>query len=79
LSIPLEIEREMGIQKRDGLLLIKRADKIILEKPNKFARTPAARIWGLAADFLAREASNKGYGILILKEVRKNNETLMSK
>jgi AbrB family looped-hinge helix DNA binding protein len=38
-AIPVEIQREMGIGKGDELLLIKKGEKIILEKPKKFART----------------------------------------
>ena len=33
----MEIQREMGIRKGDELLLIKKGEKIILEKPKKFA------------------------------------------
>jgi AbrB family looped-hinge helix DNA binding protein len=39
IAIPVEIQREMGIGKGDELLLIKKGEKIILEKPKKFAGT----------------------------------------
>jgi len=39
VAIPVEIQREMGIRKGDELLLIKKGEKIILEKPKKFARS----------------------------------------
>jgi len=39
VAIPVEIQREMGIRKGDELLLIKKGEKIILEKPKKFERT----------------------------------------
>ena len=35
--IPVEIQREMGLTKGDELLLIKKGEKIMLEKPKKFA------------------------------------------
>jgi AbrB family looped-hinge helix DNA binding protein len=38
VAIPVEIQREMGIGKGDELLLIKKGEKIILEKPKKLAR-----------------------------------------
>ncbi len=38
VAIPAEIQREMGIAKGDELLLIKKGEKIILEKPKKFVR-----------------------------------------
>ncbi len=41
VAIPVEIQREMGIEKGDELLLIKKGEKIILEKPKKFKRTLA--------------------------------------
>jgi AbrB family looped-hinge helix DNA binding protein len=44
IAIPAEIQREMGISKGDELLLIKKGEKIILEKPKKFPR-------GLADEF----------------------------
>jgi AbrB family looped-hinge helix DNA binding protein len=39
VAIPVEIQREMGIGKGDELLLIKKGEKIILEKPKKFEGT----------------------------------------
>jgi len=39
VAIPIEIQREMGIGKGDELLLIKKGEKIILEKPKKIERT----------------------------------------
>jgi len=38
LAIPEEIQREIGLGKGDELLLTKKGEKIILEKPVKFAR-----------------------------------------
>jgi AbrB family looped-hinge helix DNA binding protein len=35
ISIPIEMQREMGIKKGDELLLIRKGRKIILEKPEK--------------------------------------------
>jgi AbrB family looped-hinge helix DNA binding protein len=37
ISIPIEVQREMGIKKGDELLLIRKGRKIILEKPEKIA------------------------------------------
>ncbi len=39
VTIPVDIQREMGISKGEELLLIKKGEKMILEKPKKFART----------------------------------------
>ena len=39
IAIPVEIQREMGIGKGDELLLIKKGEKLILERPKKFAKT----------------------------------------
>lgn len=39
IAIPVEIQREMGIRKGDELLLIKKGEKLILERPKKFAKT----------------------------------------
>lgn len=39
IAIPVEIQCEMGIRKGDELLLIKKGEKVILEKPKKFALT----------------------------------------
>ncbi len=38
IAIPTEIRKEMSIHKGDELLLIKKGDKIILEKSRKFER-----------------------------------------
>jgi len=38
VAIPVEIQREMGLEKGDELLLIKKGEKIILEKPKKLKR-----------------------------------------
>ncbi len=35
ISIPVDIQREMGIKKGDELLLIRKGRKIVLEKPGK--------------------------------------------
>ena len=35
ISLPMEIQREVGIRKGDELLLIRKGQKIILEKPRK--------------------------------------------
>ncbi|HVB12228.1 MAG TPA: AbrB/MazE/SpoVT family DNA-binding domain-containing protein [Nitrososphaerales archaeon] len=37
IAIPVEIQREMGIEKGEELLLIKKGNRIILEKPKKFS------------------------------------------
>ncbi|MDG6906262.1 MAG: AbrB/MazE/SpoVT family DNA-binding domain-containing protein [Nitrososphaerota archaeon] len=37
VAIPADIQREMGLAKGDELLLIKKGEKIILERPKKFA------------------------------------------
>jgi len=37
IAIPTEIQRDMKIGKGDELLLMKKGDRIILEKPKKFA------------------------------------------
>ena len=37
ISIPMEIQREVGIKKGDELLLIRKGQKIVLEKPQKIA------------------------------------------
>ena len=39
IAIPVEIQREMGLGKGDELLLIKKGEKLILERPKKFAKT----------------------------------------
>ena len=39
IAIQVEIQREMGIGKGDELLLIKKGEKLILERPKKFAKT----------------------------------------
>ena len=35
ISIPMEIQREVGIKKGDELLLIRKGQKIVLEKPGR--------------------------------------------
>lgn len=35
ISIPVEIQREVGIKKGDELLLIRKGEKIVLEKPRR--------------------------------------------
>jgi AbrB family looped-hinge helix DNA binding protein len=35
ISIPMEIQREVGIKKGDELLLIRKGQKIVLEKPQR--------------------------------------------
>ncbi|MGI0080327.1 MAG: AbrB/MazE/SpoVT family DNA-binding domain-containing protein [Nitrososphaerales archaeon] len=37
IAIPAKIRREMKITKGDELLLIRKGDRIVLEKPKKFA------------------------------------------
>lgn len=37
IAIPVEIQREMKIAKGDELLLMKKGDRIVIEKPSKFA------------------------------------------
>ena len=39
IAIPVDIQREMVIGKGDELLLIKKGEKLILERPKKFAKT----------------------------------------
>ncbi len=36
ISLPAEIQREVGIKKGDELLLIRKGQKIVLEKPRRF-------------------------------------------
>jgi AbrB family looped-hinge helix DNA binding protein len=36
ISLPMEIQREVGIKKGDELLLIRKGQKIVLEKPRRF-------------------------------------------
>ena len=38
IAIPTEMQREMKIGKGDELLLMKKGDRIVLEKPKKFAQ-----------------------------------------
>ncbi|MCL5068060.1 MAG: AbrB/MazE/SpoVT family DNA-binding domain-containing protein [Thaumarchaeota archaeon] len=38
ISIPAEIQRELGIEKGDELLLVRKGDKILLEKPTHLRR-----------------------------------------
>lgn len=35
ISIPVDLQKEMGIKKGDDILLIRKGDKIVLEKPSK--------------------------------------------
>lgn len=37
ISIPIDVQREIGINKGDELLLIRKGQKIILEKPDKIS------------------------------------------
>jgi len=37
ISLPVEIRREVGIKKGDELLLIRKGQKILLEKPRRIA------------------------------------------
>jgi AbrB family looped-hinge helix DNA binding protein len=60
ISIPADIQREIGIKKGDELLLFRKGRKILLEKPDKvlelladefadiqgFAEESLAEIWG---------------------------------
>lgn len=38
ISIPSDIQRELGIKKGDDLLLIRKGEKIVLEKPEKITK-----------------------------------------
>ena len=38
ISLPMEIQREVGIKKGDELLLIRKGQKIVLEKPRGFIK-----------------------------------------
>jgi AbrB family looped-hinge helix DNA binding protein len=38
IAIPSDIRREVGIKKGDELLLVKRGKRIMLEKPEEFAK-----------------------------------------
>jgi AbrB family looped-hinge helix DNA binding protein len=60
ISIPADVQREIGIKKGDELLLIRKGRKIVLEKPDKviellegefadiqgFTEASLAEIWG---------------------------------
>ena len=39
IAIPVDIQRELRLEKGDELLLIKKGEKIILERPKKFENT----------------------------------------
>jgi AbrB family looped-hinge helix DNA binding protein len=38
ISIPVDVQREVGIKKGDELLLIRKGTKILLERPERVAR-----------------------------------------
>ncbi|MGA2789841.1 MAG: AbrB/MazE/SpoVT family DNA-binding domain-containing protein [Candidatus Bathyarchaeia archaeon] len=38
ISLPMEIQREVGIKKGDELLLIRKGQKIVLEKPRRIVK-----------------------------------------
>jgi len=38
ISLPMEIQREIGIRKGDELLLIRKGQKIVLEKPRRIMK-----------------------------------------
>ena len=40
ISLPVEIQREIGIKKGDTLLLIRKGQKIVLEKAERIAQAP---------------------------------------
>ncbi len=38
ISLPMEIQREVGIKKGDELLLVRKGQRIVLEKPQRIAK-----------------------------------------
>jgi AbrB family looped-hinge helix DNA binding protein len=62
ISIPVEVQREIGIKKGDELLLIRRGRKILLEKPErllKLLEDEFADVQSLTETSLAGLWSNK--------------------
>jgi AbrB family looped-hinge helix DNA binding protein len=62
ISIPVEVQREIGIKKGDELLLIRRGRKILLEKPErllKLLEDEFADVQSLTETSLASLWSNK--------------------
>lgn len=45
ISLPMEIQREVGIKKGDELLLIRKGQKIVLEKPRKIVDVLEGEFW----------------------------------